>query len=217
MTLDTHNYSRKSPNRKHFTILFIILAVIAVPSSIVGIYDIFDIMPIDKKCETGIKQNWYKNCEYKFQFDLPTDSWDIYDVNDERIIVGGLDNIGTQYWLSYSYVYGDNFTSDAFGSLRIIDMHGLWSDSFNKFNQMIVASFLNDTVFIDLEHTASENGKFEMSYQLKQNEKIFSCVDRFIKKVSLIYSVRMCINEDSADFEYFYPNVFSFWKSFRFF
>jgi len=208
--------SQNPPNRKGLTILLFGLALLAIPSSIAGINEftnIFDYLPNESNCVTGMRDGWYKNCEYKFQFDLPKDNWIIRDSDDQRLRVGPLDNLNFEYWLSFQYEFGANFTSDAFGSLRV--MKG-WN-SFAKYNQMMVASYVNDTEIIDLSYIASEYGKFEISYEKEFGKKIFSCTEMHVNRISFIYLARVCINNDSIDIEYIGPAVWNFWQSFRFF
>lgn len=87
MTLDARGYSRKPPNKKRINVFFIIIGLLAIPSSLAGINEFTSFLPEKSEpyvCHTGIREGWYKNCEYGFQFEIPTEYWLIYDKNTGR-------------------------------------------------------------------------------------------------------------------------------------
>lgn len=83
-----------------FSLIFLILAV---PSSFAGINEFTSFMPEESEpylCHTGVREGWYKNCEYSFQFEIPTENWLIYDKNTERFRGDPFNELDiSEYWI----------------------------------------------------------------------------------------------------------------------
>lgn len=79
-------FSKWVKNHNKLAIITILFAILAIPSSLAGINEFTNIFEFSEDeesfwCITGIREGWYKNCEYGFQFEIPTQNWLIYDKN----------------------------------------------------------------------------------------------------------------------------------------
>lgn len=203
---------------KKINYFFIILALLAIPSSILSINELTKFDDSDLKiydiCETGVKNNYFKNCEYKFQFDLPTGSWDIYDVYENRILPTPYETVFDGYWVSMDYLYGVNGT-DAYGAVLLFDIRETPFINFEDYNGEYFKIMQNDT-YKNIEYF-SENNKFEFSYESELYGKLFSCYEVHEKRTFLVYLLRTCQYLEAQDADQIKTDIALFWRSFRFF
>jgi len=204
---------------KKINYFFLILALLAIPSSILSINELTKFDDSDLKiydiCETGVKNNYFKNCEYKFQFDLPTEYWDIYDVYENRALRPPYVTSSDTYWVVLDYLYGANDTSDAEGAVLVFDIRDTSFINFEDYNGMYFELMQNDT-YKNLEYF-SENNKFEFSYDTEIFGKLFSCYEVHEKRVSLVYLIRTCQYLEAQDADQIKNDIALFWRTFRFF
>lgn len=69
-----------------FAIITTILSIIAIVIAVLGLFLNLD------SCETGIKDNIYKNCTYDFEFNTLGDDWILYDSNHNGFTEKGAKN-----------------------------------------------------------------------------------------------------------------------------
>lgn len=191
--------------------------MLAIPSSLAGINEFTNFFELDKEshiCKTGIKDGWYKNCEYKFQFDLPTDNWLFVDSNDETVFEP-MYSSDEDYWLDMEYVYGADGTTDSYISIIINDMRDFGYISFVDYKRLQYDAILNATEYTNVEYYAKDNF-FEVNYNIQDSYKKLSCYEKHQKNVSLIYVVLSCVNEEGVDIDIIQNDIYRFWKTFRF-
>lgn len=218
MTLDVHNYSRKPPKKKRVNVFFIIIGILAIPSSLAGINEFtnfFEYNPEQFGCNTGIRDGWYKNCEYKFQFDIPTDNWTITDSNSNKIY-HTTSQFSNSKIVSFLYDYGSNATTDAYGGVSVIDLRDFLDVTFDYYEQLFVQIHQKDERLTNLIHSRDKN-LIKFNFQVINNHKTFHCSEIHNLKIKLVYYIVTCKNENAQDVDYIKTDLYKFLKTFQFF
>jgi len=205
--------------------VIIILTIVALPSSIIGINDFTSFLTPelleDFRCETGAREGWYKNCEYKFQFELDTDYWYIYDKNTKNIFSQPFEEEPEGYWITFDYRFTENIIGfDAYGSILIHDL----SASKLTFDEYIV-DYTNtihtptQSVTHEISSWSSDSNKLHIDFEstyFNFNES-FSCFDSHILREQLVYQITTCEDTKSPNADNIRNHIANFWQTFLFY
>ena len=175
----------------------------------------------DFKCETGEKEGWYKNCKYKFQFELDTDYWYIYDKNTQNTFSQPFEEEPTGYWLAFDYSYTDNEVGwDAYGSVFVEDL------TISNLSFVEYIHGYNNTMYEPSQYVKSniinwieDSDNLQVTYYVTyfNYNTTFVCYDSHVLKGQLVYFISTCEDESSGDARYLRDQIANFWETFLFY